>query len=247
MEYVVEVENLTKKFGDFTAVDSVSFQVRKGEIFGFLGPNGSGKSTTIRMLCGILTPTSGTARVLGFGLNEAEKIKQSIGYMSQKFSLYHDLTVEENLEFYARVYGVLNKNWSGKKADLLKIANLEGKEKLLTGSLPGGWRQRLALVCALVHDPPVVFLDEATSGVDPTSRRNFWDLLYLLAGRGKTIIITTHFMDEAEHSNRLAFIDDGVLVGYGTPQEMKKARGVDSMEDVFVALVKEQRARKRET
>lgn len=245
MQYVVEAENLTKKFGDFTAVSNISFQIRPGEIFGFLGPNGSGKSTTIRMLCGILTPTSGTARILGYDLSQVESIKKNMGYMSQKFSLYPDLTVKENLEFYAQVYGVYDRGWREKQAELLAMAALEGKENLLVDALPGGWRQRLALVCSLVHDPPVVFLDEATSGVDPASRRNFWELLYTLAGQGKTILITTHFMDEAEHTNRLAFIYDGVLVGYGTPRELKDARGLKTMEEVFVSLVREQRAKEQ--
>lgn len=241
MEYAVEVEYLTKRFGNFTAVDNISFRIKPGEIFGFLGPNGSGKSTTIRMLCGILTPTSGTAKILGFDLKEVEAIKQNMGYMSQKFSLYHDLTVQENLEFYAQIYGALDGGWQGKKEELLRLGNLKGKEKFLVHELPGGWRQRLALICSMVHDPPLLFLDEPTSGVDPSSRRSFWDLLYRIAGRGVTILVTTHFMDEAEHCHRLGFIYNGRLIGYGTPQEIKKSKGKATMEEVFVALVKEEK------
>ena len=221
-EYAVTVENLEKRFGDFQAVNKVSFQVKRGEIFGFLGPNGAGKSTTIRMLCGILAPTAGKATVIGFDVfREAEQIKSHIGYMSQKFSLYEDLTVEENIDFYSGIYRIPKEDKKTRKDWVIKMSGLEEHRSSLTAILPGGWRQRLALGCALLHKPPVIFLDEPTSGVDPISRRNFWDLIYQLAAEGVTVFVTTHYMDEAEYCDRLAMIYRGELVAIGTPDELK--------------------------
>ena len=221
-EYAVTVENLEKRFGTFQAVDKVSFQVKRGEIFGFLGPNGAGKSTTIRMLCGIVAPTAGKASVLGFDVfKDAEKIKANIGYMSQKFSLYEDLTVEENIDFYSGIYQVSQAVKIERKEWVITMSGLEEQRNSLTSLLAAGWRQRLALGCALLHKPPVIFLDEPTSGVDPISRRNFWDLIYQLAGEGVTVFVTTHYMDEAEYCDRLAMIYRGELVAIGTPEELK--------------------------
>ena len=221
-EYAVTVENLEKRYGDFQAVNKVSFQVKRGEIFGFLGPNGAGKSTTMRMLCGIIVPTAGKANVLGYDVfEEAEKIKAQIGYMSQKFSLYEDLTVEENIDFYSGIYQIPQAKKSARKKWVIKMSGLDEHRNSLTSVLAGGWRQRLALGCALLHKPPVIFLDEPTSGVDPISRRNFWDLIYELAAEGVTVFVTTHYMDEAEYCDRLAMIYRGELVAIGTPDEMK--------------------------
>lgn len=218
----VEVRGLVKRFGDFTAVDRIDFTVRVGEIFGFLGPNGSGKTTTIRMLLGLLKPTAGEARVLGFDIrHQAEEIRKQVGYMSQRFSLYNDLTVEENLDFYGRTYGVRGERLKERKAFVLGMANLKGRERELTRNLAGGWKQRLALGAAILHEPKMVFLDEPTAGVDPVSRRAFWDLLYQLAENGTTILVTTHYMDEAEHCHRLAFIHRGRILAQGTPEEIK--------------------------
>ncbi len=221
-EYAVTVDNLEKRFGNFQAVNKVSFQVKRGEIFGFLGPNGAGKSTTIRMLCGIITPTAGKASVFGLDVfKEAEKIKTHIGYMSQKFSLYEDLTVEENIDFYSGIYQIPQNEKTARKDWVVKMSGLEENRNTLTAILPGGWRQRLALGCALLHKPPVIFLDEPTSGVDPLSRRNFWDMIYQLASEGITVFVTTHYMDEAEYCDRLAMIYRGELVALGTPDELK--------------------------
>ena len=223
IEYAVMVENLENRYGDFHAVNKVSFKVRKGEIFGFLGPNGAGKSTTIRMLCGIIIPTSGKANVIGFDVfKETEKIKNHIGYMSQKFSLYEDLTVEENIDFYSGIYQIPAKEKRERKEWVIKMAGLDNHRNSLTAILPGGWRQRLALGCALLHRPPVIFLDEPTSGVDPISRRSFWDLIYQLASEGVTVFVTTHYMDEAEYCDRLAMIYRGELVALGTPNELSQ-------------------------
>lgn len=219
------VEGLTKRFGSFTAVEDVSFQVRRGEIFGFLGPNGSGKSTTIRMLCGLLAPTSGRASVLGYDIvRDSEAIRLNIGYMSQKFSLYEDLTVEENLDFYAGIYQLPPGRINERKKDILAMAGLWGREKSITGTLSTGWKQRLALGCALIHEPGLVFLDEPTGGVDPVSRRNFWDLIYDLSRSGVTVLVTTHYMDEAEHCHTIGFIYNGKLVALGTPENLKKTK-----------------------
>lgn len=218
----IEVNNLTKKFGSFTAVDKVSFNVKQGEIFGFLGANGAGKSTTIRMLTGILEPTSGDALVGGYSLmKEPDKVKTQIGYMSQRFSLYNDLTVEENIRFFAGVYGLTGKKYDERKKWVLKVANLEGKENLLTASLPGGIKQRLALGTAVIHEPKIVFLDEPTSGVDPVSRRNFWDLINDLSAAGTTVLVTTHYLEEAEFCNDIILINAGKLIAQGNPKQLK--------------------------
>ena len=216
------MRNLTRRFGDFVAVDKVSFEVAKGEIFGFLGPNGSGKSTTIRMLTGILAPSSGGGTVAGFDvMTQAEQIKAHIGYMSQKFSLYEDLTVEENIDFYGGIYRIPIKTRNERKAWVIEMAGLKDHRHSRTANLSGGWKQRLALGCAVLHEPPVIFLDEPTSGVDPLSRRRFWDLIYELSGKGVTVFVTTHYMEEAEYCDRLGLIHRGELIAIGTPEELK--------------------------
>jgi ABC-2 type transport system ATP-binding protein len=218
----VVVENLTKRFGKFVAVDNISFEAHPGEIFGFLGPNGAGKSTTIRILCGLLRPTSGRARVAGIDVAvEPEAVRQQIGYMSQKFSLYNDLRVIENLRFFAGLYSVPAEAAPERIAWALHMAGLEGREQSPTSALAVGWKQRLALGCAVLHRPPVVFLDEPTSGVDPISRRQFWKLIHEMVGEGITVFVTTHYMDEAEYCNRLVLIDSGRIVAMGTPGELK--------------------------
>ena len=218
----LEVLELTKCFGHFTAVDHVSFTVQPGEVIGYLGPNGSGKTTTIRMLCGLLTPTEGTARILGMDIvKNAEAIKPHIGYMSQKFSLYDELTVLENLQFYAGVYEIPRATEKARIQEILHMAGLEGHPKTMTGSLSGGWRQRLALGCAMLHRPPLLFLDEPTSGVDPVARREFWDLIYQFAFEGTTVFITTHYMDEAEHCSRVGFMYRSKLMAFDTPRALK--------------------------
>jgi ABC-2 type transport system ATP-binding protein len=218
----IEVKNLTKKFGKFTSVNSISFEVKTGEVFGFLGANGAGKSTTIRMLCGILEPTSGEATVGGFSVTkEPDKIKKSIGYMSQKFSLYNDLTVAENIRFFGSVYGIFNTKLADRKSWVLKMAGLEGRENTLTQNLSTGFKQRLALGCAVIHEPKIVFLDEPTGGVDPISRRNFWDFINDLSSKGTTVFVTTHYLDEAEFCNRIMMIDAGKIIAGGSPKELK--------------------------
>lgn len=218
----IEVKNLTKKFGDFISVNEISFTVKKGEVFGFLGANGAGKSTTIRMLCGILKPTSGDAIVGGYSvMNQPEKVKQQIGYMSQKFSLYNDLTVEENINFFGGIYGLTNKELEERKKWVLLVADLTGKENFLTDSLPGGIKQRLALGTAVIHRPEIVFLDEPTSGVDPIARRSFWELINSLSEDGTTIVVTTHYLEEAEYCNNIILIDAGKLIAEGNPKELK--------------------------
>lgn len=222
-EKVISVTNLVKKFGDFTAVDQVDFEVYRGEIFGFLGPNGSGKTTTIRMMLGLLVPTEGEIEVLGTSVNEsAVGIRTKVGYMSQRFSLYNDLTVIQNLRFYGTAYGLSENQLALRIADALNMAGLKGKEHVHTRDLSGGWRQRLALSVAIIHEPEVIFLDEPTAGVDPVSRRAFWDLLYQLVERGVTVFVTTHYMDEAEHCHRLAFLQDGRVIAYGAPEQIKQ-------------------------
>jgi ABC-2 type transport system ATP-binding protein len=222
----VRIENLVKRFGDFTAVDRVSLEVKRGEIFGFLGPNGAGKSTTIRILCGLLPPTSGRATVGGFDVaTQPEDVKRSIGYMSQKFSLYDDLSVKENIDFFAGVYGVLPENFRARRDFVLKMAGLEDKLETQTRLLSGGWKQRLALGCAILHEPPILFLDEPTSGVDPIARRSFWELIYQLSGSGHTIFVTTHYMDEAEYCHRIALMYNGRTIALGSPEELKEALG----------------------
>jgi ABC-2 type transport system ATP-binding protein len=225
--WAVEIENLVKKFGEFVAVDNVSLRVPKGEIFGFLGPNGAGKSTTIRMLCGLLTPTTGSAQVNGFDVaSQPEEIRRSIGYMSQKFSLYDDLTVEENINFFSGIYGVPRARRAERKDYVLRMANILDRRKALTRTLSGGWKQRLALGCAILHDPPVLFLDEPTSGVDPIARGAFWGLIHDLAETGHTIFVSTHYMDEAEYCHRLALMYRGKVIALGPPADLK--RGLDS-------------------
>jgi ABC-2 type transport system ATP-binding protein len=220
----VEVENLIKRFGDFRAVDHVSFTVGRGEILGFLGPNGAGKSTVIRMLCGLLTPTEGRALVNGFDVaREPEKVKQQIGYMSQKFSLYDDLRVEENIDFFSGLYGVPDELRRERKEYVLRMAGLEARREALTNQLAGGWKQRLALGCAILHEPPILFLDEPTSGVDPIARRGFWDLIYQLSESGHTIFVSTHYMDEAEYCHRLALMYRGRVIALGAPSALKEA------------------------
>ena len=218
----VHVQNLTKRFGDFTAVQDVSFSIPKGEIFGLLGPNGAGKTTTIRMLCGIIDSTEGSGTVLGFDINkQPEEIKERIGYMSQKFSLYNDLTTRENIMFYASIYGVPRAKRQARVNELIEMSGLQGHENELTVNLSGAWRQRLALACAVVHDPPMLFLDEATAGVDPISRREFWDLIYEMAGKGVSVLATTHYMDEAEYCNMIGMMHRGELIAYASPDELK--------------------------
>ena len=223
-ELAIQVTDLTKRFGRFTAVDRVSFQVRRGEIFGFLGPNGSGKSTTIRMLCGILLPTSGTGMVAGFDVaRHPEQVRENIGYMSQKFSLYQELTVQENLDFFAGIYGLAGSEVAARLEEVLGIGGLAAYRDVLAADLPGGLRQRLALASAIIHRPSVLFLDEPTAGVDPISRREFWDLIRGMAAGGTAVFVTTHYMDEAEHCHALAFIYEGRLVATGSPSQLKGA------------------------
>lgn len=219
----VKIRGLTKKFGDFVAVDTIDLTIRKGEIFGFLGPNGAGKSTTIKMLCGLLLPTLGEGTVAGFDImKESEEIKKNIGYMSQKFSLYEDLTVEENIRFFNGIYGVPYTRKKERMEWALEMAGLQDRAKAITRTLPGGFKQRLALGCALLHEPPVIFLDEPTSGVDPLSRRNFWKLIDSMSRAGVTVFVTTHYMDEADYCNRLALIFRGRIIATGTPDELKQ-------------------------
>jgi ABC-2 type transport system ATP-binding protein len=218
----IEVRNLTRRFGDFVAVNDISFDVRAGEIFGFLGSNGAGKSTTIRMLCGLLRPTSGTAIVGGIDVTkDPEGVKRRIGYMSQRFSLYEKLTVDQNITFFAGIYGLSKERVDTRRAFVLDMAGLRGRENTLTGALSAGWRQRLALGCAILHEPPIVFLDEPTGGVDPLSRRQFWRLIDDLSGAGVAVLVTTHYLDEAEHCHRIAIIQAGRLAAHGTVKELK--------------------------
>lgn len=226
----VTLRDLERRFGEFVAVNRISLEVSKGEIFGFLGPNGAGKSTTIRMLCGLLEPTSGSGTVAGFDIRtERELIKRNIGYMSQRFSLYDDLTVEENIDFYSGIYRIPGNRKTARKAWVVEMAGLQDHVRSRTGLLPGGWKQRLSLGCALLHEPPVLFLDEPTSGVDPISRREFWDLINGLARQGVTVFVTTHYMEEAEYCDRLALIYRGELVAVGTPGELKHRDMVDQV------------------
>jgi ABC-2 type transport system ATP-binding protein len=218
----VEIRDLVKTFGSFIAVDHVNLSVRKGEIFGFLGPNGAGKSTTIRMLCGLLKPTSGSATVGGLDIStQSEAVKRNIGYMSQRFSLYDDLSVEENIDFFSGIYSVPRERRAARKDYVLKMAGIEERRSSLTSLLSGGWKQRLALGCAILHEPPILFLDEPTSGVDPIARRTFWDLIYQLSATGHTIFVSTHYMDEAEYCHRLALMYRGKVIALGTPAELK--------------------------
>jgi len=247
-EPAVMIRNLTKTFGGFVAVDNVTLNVKKGEIFGFLGPNGAGKSTTIRILCGLLAPGSGVATVAGYDVaSDPEGVKHNIGYMSQKFSLYDDLTVEENLDFFGGVYGVPAERLAERKEYALKMAGMAENRGTMTRLLAGGWKQRLALGCAILHSPPVIFLDEPTSGVDPIARRGFWDLINDLSHLGHTVFVTTHHMDEAEYCHRLALMYQGRVIALGTPRDLcAKLRSEEnpepSMEDVFVALIEREEA-----
>jgi ABC-2 type transport system ATP-binding protein len=242
-DLAIDVRGMTRKFGAFVAVDNLSFSVKRGEIFGFLGANGAGKSTTIRMLCGLLKPTEGTALVGGVDVSrDPESVKRSIGYMSQKFSLYESLTVDENIRFFGGIYGLEGERFEQRRKFVLDMAGLHGREKTLTRELPGGWRQRLALGCAILHEPRIVFLDEPTGGVDPLSRRRFWDLIGDLSRDGVTVLVTTHYLDEAEHCHRIAIIHAGKLAAMGTATELKQvfagrpivevhvSRPVDAME-----------------
>lgn len=223
MNSVISTYNITKKFGNFTAVDSINIHINRGEIYGFLGPNGAGKTTLIKMLCGILEPTSGSAEILGLDLKKnTEDIKKKIGYMSQKYSLYDDLTVIQNLEFYSTLYGIPSKTKKSKVNELVKIAALTGRENDLTHTLSVGFKQRLALSCAIVSNPSIIFLDEPTSGVSPTSRRMFFEIIQNLAEKGITVIVTTHFMDEAERCNKIMFISQGKIIANDTPSHLKK-------------------------
>jgi ABC-2 type transport system ATP-binding protein len=228
--FAVEIDDLVKTFGSFVAVDHVSLKVRQGEIFGFLGPNGAGKSTTIRVLCGLLTPTSGRATVADFDVaTDPEQVRRRIGYMSQKFSLYDDLTVEQNIDFFTGMYGVPRERRKQRKDYVLQMANLTERRHSLTATLSGGWKQRLALGCAILHDPPVVFLDEPTSGVDPIARAAFWDLIRDLSRTGHTIFVSTHYMDEAENCHRLALMYRGKVIALGTPHELRSDLGSHSL------------------
>jgi ABC-2 type transport system ATP-binding protein len=238
MDYAIEAVELTKKFGNLTAVKGISFSVEKGKTFGFLGPNGSGKSTTIRLLCGVLSPTAGRASVLGYDISkDTEDLRQNIGYMSQKFSLYEDLTVEENLDFYGGIYSLPQNVINERKAELIEMASLKGKEKSLVGTLSGGWKQRLALGCAMIHKPKLLILDEPTAGVDPVSRRLFWQIIHTLSRQGITSLVSTHYMDEAESCDIVGFIFFGDLLELDSPAGLIKRYGANNLEDVFINLV----------
>ncbi len=238
-EISVKSDRLTRRFGNFTAVDQVSIDVYQGEIFGFLGPNGAGKTTIIRMLAGLLKPTDGQAWVAGFDVySQSEKIKQNIGYMSQRFSLYEDLTIGENIEFYGGIYGLDRQTIKQQKEKLIDRFALHKFAHHLTGDLPLGFKQRLALGCALLHDPPIVFLDEPTSGVDPKARREFWDLIYETAEQGKTVFVSTHFMVEAEYCNRISIMREGKLIAMDSPENLRREYCKKEMQDVFIAAVK---------
>ncbi len=236
---VITAKELTKKFGAFTAVDKISFEVEKGEIFGFLGANGAGKTTAMRMLCGLSLPSSGEATVAGYDVyKENELIKKNIGYMSQKFSLYEDLTIKENIRFYAGIYGLSDEKIKEKTELLVKELHLEGEEKTLVRALPLGWKQKLAFSIAIVHDPAIVFLDEPTGGVDPITRREFWTLIYEAAERGITIFVTTHYMDEAEYCNRVSIMVDGRIDALDSPANLMKTYSAGSMDEVFLQLAR---------
>lgn len=239
MKFSIETNDLVKKFGDFTAVDHITFQVSEGEIFGFLGANGAGKTTAMRMLCGLSYPTSGKATVAGFDVyKEQEKIKKSIGYMSQKFSLYENLTVKENIEFYGGVYGLKRKEINEKLKIVLRELDMEEMKNKLVKSIPLGWKQKLAFSTAIFHEPKIVFLDEPTGGVDPITRRQFWNMIYGAAERGITVFVTTHYMDEAEYCNRISMMVDGRIEAFDTPANLKKTHHAASMDEVFYSLAR---------
>jgi len=244
-EAAVSVDRLTKRFGGFTAVDDVSFQVSAGEVFGFLGANGAGKTTVIRILCGLLTPDAGTAEVGGFDVaSDPRSVKRSIGYMSQKFSLYEEISVRANIEFYGGVYGLSTREIKAKTEKLLDELRLHAMAESRTGDLPLGWKQRLALGTALLHDPRIVFLDEPTGGVDPISRRNFWRIIYQLASEGVTVFVTTHYMDEAEYCSRLAVMHQGRIIETGNPSDLKRKHGLSTIQEVFIRLLAPATARR---
>ncbi|HYO95119.1 MAG TPA: ABC transporter ATP-binding protein [Polyangiaceae bacterium] len=229
--WAIETKRLQRRFGDLVAVQDITLKVRRGEIFGVLGPNGAGKSTTIRMLCGILDPSSGSGKVVGYDIvKEPERIKERIGYMTQRFSLYEDLSVHENLRFYAGIYGLGLRAGRGRVDEVLESSGLTTRRKQLAGTLSGGWKQRVALACATIHQPPLLFLDEPTAGVDPVSRREFWEQIHRISNEGTTVLLTTHYMDEAERCHRLAFIFSGRLLGVGTPEEIIAARQLRAVE-----------------
>jgi ABC-2 type transport system ATP-binding protein len=239
METVIKAEKLTKRFGAFIAVNEISFEVKKGEIFGFLGANGAGKTTAMRMLCGLSIPTSGNANIAGFDVyKKTEQIKKNIGYMSQKFSLYEDLTVLENIQFFGGVYGLGNKALKTKTDELVSSLGLENEAKKLVGSLPLGWKQKLSFSVAILHQPTIVFLDEPTGGVDPVTRRQFWDLIYAATEQGITVFVTTHYMDEAEYCNRISIMVDGKIEALDTPGNLKKQFKLNSMDEVFYHLAR---------
>ncbi|CAM3655094.1 ABC transporter ATP-binding protein [Flavobacterium gelidilacus] len=238
-EKIIQVENLTKEFGDFTAVDSISFDVYKGEIFGFLGANGAGKTTAMKMLIGISNPTSGKAIVAGYDVfSQAEMVKKSIGYMSQKFSLYDDLTIKENITFFGGIYGLSRKRIKEKIAELVEELQLQEVANHLVGSLPLGWKQKLSFSVALLHEPKIVFLDEPTGGVDPITRRQFWEMIYTQANKGTTIFVTTHYMDEAEYCDRVSIMVEGKIEALNSPKKLKEQFKVDSMNEVFLKLAR---------
>lgn len=238
-EAVIRTTKLTKRFGDFIATNELSIEVFKGEIFGFLGANGAGKTTAMRMLCGLSVPSSGTASIAGFDIyKETELIKKNIGYMSQKFSLYEDLSVLENIHFFGGIYGLSKKELSEKSAALIDNLGMGGMAKKMVGSLPLGWKQKLSFSVAIIHEPSIVFLDEPTGGVDPITRRQFWDLIYEAAGRGITVFVTTHYMDEAEYCNRLSMMVDGVVKALDSPAALKKQFNARSMDEVFFELAR---------
>jgi ABC-2 type transport system ATP-binding protein len=241
----IDILGLRKVFGRLVAVDGLTLSVKRGEVFGLLGPNGSGKTTTIRMLCGLITPTSGTAMVAGCDVvKDGEGVRRRLGYMSQKYGLYDDLTVRENIEFYGGIYGLSGARLADRTRALTAELGLEGRVDQFAGTLSGGWKQRLALACATAHEPPVLFLDEPTAGVDPASRRRFWQIIHTMANRGTTILVTTHYMDEAARCDRLAFMSGGHLIALGTPDEVTKQFGQATVEDVFIRLQEEAEAAK---
>ncbi len=237
--YSIQADQLTKRFGDFTAVDAITFQVKAGEIFGFLGANGAGKTTAIKMLIGLSRPTEGSATIAGFDVyRQTEQIKENIGYMSQKFSLYEDLTVRENIRFYGGIYGLSRIRIRQKSAEIIESLGLQEMAKKVVADLPLGWKQRLAFAIAGVHDPQIIFLDEPTGGVDPATRRQFWEMIYEAANRGITIFVTTHYMDEAEYCDRISIMVDGKIAAMGTPRELKEQFSAANMDDMFLKLVR---------
>lgn len=238
-DVVIKTDKLTKRFGDFVATNAITFEVYKGEIFGFLGANGAGKTTAMRMLCGLSKPTSGDATIAGFNVyRETEEIKKNIGYMSQKFSLYEDLTVLENIRFFGGIYGLTDQQIKTKSEELIERLGLQSEAKKLVGSLPLGWKQKLSFSVAVLHEPRIVFLDEPTGGVDPVTRRQFWDLIYAAAERGVTVFVTTHYMDEAEYCNRISIMVDGKIEALDSPTQLKRNFNASSMDEVFYKLAR---------